>query len=433
MSKHVATALSRLLLLLAMMMFVSCGDERKDLVDPDDTVFLPTGMYPTNIQSFDSYSADEVIKLYWTTGQHWDPMTPPPPDVTAVRIYVSETSPDEGFQLALERDHDGFDSHEFQEMLNGQVYFFRLATYTHKDSLMGVSRPLMTSPGPSGATVASFPLYQAESPQYINNLSWSPGGDRLALIRANESKGRPNLYALDLADLSLTRLTDFFGNYRLMGVAWSPDGSSLAYGYTASRTYASIDYRIWLLDLTTQQSRSISSGRIDDDPTWLSETDMIFTKGSYGTPNTPELYSVNVNSKAETRLTDDQQIKKYNPAVSPDRNLLVYTGHGNGVKLFISTPSGTDQRVLTMSVYWYDVHPSWSHDGRAVYFTSNRSGHDEVWTINIDGSGLKQVSHGLEVGVKHYYGRVSPDGRHAALLTSPKRGEYLFELLETVQ
>jgi dipeptidyl aminopeptidase/acylaminoacyl peptidase len=416
-----------LALLILVGVFASCGKDQESLVGVDDTVDLPTDMFPHNIQNFDSYSADAEIKLYWVTGQHWDPMTPPPPDVATVRIFMSQSSPDDGFRLVLERDHDGVDSEILDGLKNGRLYYFRLATFDQDDSFIGVSHPLMTSPGTTGPVLATVPLDQAESPKYIKNLSWSPDGASIAVIMANEPKGRPNLYTMDLVDLNLTKLTDFYGNYRLMGVAWSPNGSRLAYSYTASRTIASIDYRIWVVDLATQEKRSLSSGRVDDDPTWLSENKIIFTKGNYGPPNIPELYSLDVTSKVETPITNDRIVKKYNPSVRPDTSLLVYTGHSDGVKLYLSTPSGADQRVLIGSPYWDAIHPSWSPDGNTVYFISDRSGHNEVWSINVDGSGLKQVSHGLEQGVEHYYGRASPDGERLAFLTSPRRGEYVLE------
>jgi Tol biopolymer transport system component len=36
--------------------------------------------------------------------------------------------------------------------------------------------------------------------------------------------------------------------------------------------------------------------------------------------------------------------------------------------------------------------PTWSPDGSQILFASNRSGTNQLWVANLDGSGLKQVS-----------------------------------------
>jgi TolB protein len=44
-----------------------------------------------------------------------------------------------------------------------------------------------------------------------------------------------------------------------------------------------------------------------------------------------------------------------------------------------------------MKVY-LDETPSWFSDGKSVAFQSNRTGRMEIWTINADGSDLRQLT-----------------------------------------
>jgi hypothetical protein len=49
-------------------------------------------------------------------------------------------------------------------------------------------------------------------------------------------------------------------------------------------------------------------------------------------------------------------------------------------------------RVALTSGAGTDNHPAWSPDGSKLAFTSDRSGTDNIWVINRDGSGLKQLT-----------------------------------------
>ncbi len=56
--------------------------------------------------------------------------------------------------------------------------------------------------------------------------------------------------------------------------------------------------------------------------------------------------------------------------------------------------------VSSDSTFWLppgeqtgNMHPAWSPDGSQVAFVSDRSGTSEIWTINLDGTHLRQLTH----------------------------------------
>jgi Tol biopolymer transport system component len=55
-----------------------------------------------------------------------------------------------------------------------------------------------------------------------------------------------------------------------------------------------------------------------------------------------------------------------------------------------------------------DWDPAFTPDGRGVLWSSNRGGHFEIWTANVDGSGARLVSHD---GADAENPTASPDGR----------------------
>ena len=79
------------------------------------------------------------------------------------------------------------------------------------------------------------------------------------------------------------------------------------------------------------------------------------------------------------------------PVPSPDGAWLVYSSSGKPEDLYIIRTDGTGQRQLTDDAY-VDRFPRWSPDGHRIAFMSDRSGGYEIWLINRDGGGLRQLT-----------------------------------------
>jgi Tol biopolymer transport system component len=103
---------------------------------------------------------------------------------------------------------------------------------------------------------------------------------------------------------------------------------------------------------------------------WVSDAD-----GS----NTQELFSQAGTSCGTPRWSPDGQ-----------RIAFDYSANGN-VNIFVMRSSaGKPIRLTTDSAY--DAAPSWSRDGKWVYFTSRRTGRDEVWKVPAGGGEVGQVT-----------------------------------------
>ena len=61
------------------------------------------------------------------------------------------------------------------------------------------------------------------------------------------------------------------------------------------------------------------------------------------------------------------------------------------MEIVVVRPDGTGLRRLTRSPY-YDSEPAWSPDGTRIVFVSNRTGSDELFVLNAEGGGLKQLT-----------------------------------------
>lgn len=77
----------------------------------------------------------------------------------------------------------------------------------------------------------------------------------------------------------------------------------------------------------------------------------------------------------------------YDAVWSPtgDRLALVSNDSGND-EIWVVNRDGGGNRQLTRDGYsWWDKHPSWSPDGKQIVFWSNRSGKRQIWIMDADG------------------------------------------------
>jgi TolB protein len=58
----------------------------------------------------------------------------------------------------------------------------------------------------------------------------------------------------------------------------------------------------------------------------------------------------------------------------------------------VEVKSGAVNRLNPHTTPYLDETPSWFPDGKRIAFQSDRSGRMEVWVMNADGTGSKQVT-----------------------------------------
>jgi len=91
---------------------------------------------------------------------------------------------------------------------------------------------------------------------------------------------------------------------------------------------------------------------------------------------------------------------------SPD-DRVVYCSRASGDwDIWIMNKDGSGQRQLTIDPH-NDLFPAVSADGRFIFFASDRAGAFNIWRMEIDGSNPTQITR----GVKDILPEASPDGR----------------------
>ncbi len=84
----------------------------------------------------------------------------------------------------------------------------------------------------------------------------------------------------------------------------------------------------------------------------------------------------------------------YDPTWSPtaERMALVANDSGND-EIWVINRDGSGARQLTRDAFgWWDKRPSWSPDGGQIVFWSNRAGRRQIWIMDAEGRNLRTLS-----------------------------------------
>ena len=171
------------------------------------------------------------------------------------------------------------------------------------------------------------------------------------------------------------KITDSPGDIVNGQPAWSPDGRRIAFLSTRAGNRELFVMR----DDGTEVEQLTTHDANDEAPAWSPDgRHVAFHSERDGNF---ELYQVDVRSRAATRLTTHAGEDKF-PDWSPDGSAIAFQRDGDIHVLALK--SGAVQRLTTAPEL--DDMPAWSRDGRRLVFMSRRDGYPSVYVMNTDGS-----------------------------------------------
>ena len=166
--------------------------------------------------------------------------------------------------------------------------------------------------------------------------------------------------------------SDMFGRTKRVYVI-DPDGSGL-----------SLLVNPWAYDMAIERERISPDGRFH----------VFQAEGRNGL----DLFLRPVGGGLATQLTFVGHDEAYDPAWSPDGQRIVFASNQEGdddiFVVHLGSPEQPKPRTekLTHDVGWEsDKHPSYSPDGSQVVYYSNRTGREQIWVMNADGSSPRQL------------------------------------------
>lgn len=254
-------------------------------------------------------------------------------------------------------------------------------------------------------TSAFLSLYE-----YGNALSWSPDGKYLAFSGQRSPREPNSIFLLSRESLETRQITSppagFLGDST---PAFSPDGKVLAFVRGAS----SRDVEIYVMPATGGDAKRLTfDNRSGRSLAWTANGhDIVFSLWFYGNLR---LWRVSASGGTPEQLAVGGEGGS-TLAISRQGDRLAYSQESRDTDIWrVETSGSTSMRRPTrlISSTRPDYGPQYSPDGKKIAFTSGRSGSNEIWVCDEDGSNPVQLTSfaGPDVGSPRW----SPDGRQIA-------------------
>ena len=267
------------------------------------------------------------------------------------------------------------------------------------------------------------------------DLAWSPDGKWLAFGGQPAESEPPGIWLVSVEDGHRRRLTTpprgWPGDY---APAFAPDGHALA--FVRVKSLAARD--VYVLSLTSEllpkgePVRRTFDNRTADGPAWTPDgRELVFSLG--GHLGTRMLERVTADARAAEAKGGARvaAVGEQATTVSISRTgRLVYareTHDSNLWELRLSASGEAEAPPVRILSSTLDEHtPDYSPDGKRITFTSTRSGNEEIWMANADGSHPVQLTN--MGGPSTVNPRWSPDGRKILFTSRPKGSSDLYLL-----
>lgn len=260
---------------------------------------------------------------------------------------------------------------------------------------------------------------QLPSIRYDSVMSWAPDSRHL-VVGTRFREGEPwGIWLLPLDGAPPERLTTASNLLPFdAGPAFSPDGTSLAFIRVSAKNHN----EIWVRNANGETRKAATENGAILSLAWVDNRRLLYTAGpGYGLGS---IRSLDLNSDS---TPGNPGFGESAVALSvARRGTLVYAREQHEVNLwrFDLAALSAPPRPLAPSTY-QSWTPAYSPDGKRIAFASTRSGLEEIWVAEADGSHPMQVT---RVGSGHTANpRWSPDGQ-SLLFNSWNPGSALYSL-----
>jgi dipeptidyl aminopeptidase/acylaminoacyl peptidase len=223
----------------------------------------------------------------------------------------------------------------------------------------------------------------------------------------------------------------------ILHVAWSPDGTQIAYvgivQYGKDSPDGQAHFGIFVANADGSGARQLTEGVNEGWPSWSPDGTQIAFSSTRTDPTVREcisgghascptdIYVMNADGSNITRLTDDPA-PEYAPAWSPDGSRIAFVrtvGDTNVIEVMEADGKGVAP-IASGTIAGAGEHPfSWSPEGSQIVFASRVPGSWEMRVVKADGTGEHMIF--TEDGVVSTDPIWSPDGSLIAFSSTPTR------------
>jgi Tol biopolymer transport system component len=263
---------------------------------------------------------------------------------------------------------------------------------------------------------------------FITSLSWSPDGEWLALCERPRVDEPARIVKVSLTTLEKKPLTfPPAGTLGDLCPELSPDGRTLAFFRSASRTWGGWD--VWVQPVSRPEARQVTFGRYGwrGGLAWTADGKELLFSTSQGYKGGGRIFRVPVTGGAPALPAGIGSDTSW-PSVRAGRMVHVqpFPESWDVWRLPGRRSRAADRKPEKLiASRWSDAAPSYSPDGRRIAFNSDRSGTGQVWVCDEDGANPVQLT-GLGSSAAVWGTPWSPDGRRIVFASGESGGAAIY-------
>jgi Tol biopolymer transport system component len=192
---------------------------------------------------------------------------------------------------------------------------------------------------------------------------------------------------------------------------WSPDGRRIAFMAVPCAQWCDGPLEAHVMNADGSGQRNLTpEWRLDGVtmpffagfPVWSPDWRKVAFVRERGVHGYSDIYVMNADGSGHRQLTRSPQ-QDGDPVWSPDgRRLAFVRVRGGRSDVYVLDVDGSGLRRLAHAIAFrpmpgapssgFGANPAWSPDGRKIAFISNRDGNDDIFVVNADGSGLRNLT-----------------------------------------